>query len=89
MPQEEEMQKKRCNRAFYAKVVVTNDANDGLHLTMFENSIKRLVNIYKAINPNSPLVYNQLSDDDVMEIMLEMEQLHITYDGAKVVNIQV
>jgi hypothetical protein len=44
------MHKKKCTKAFYAKVVFANHVNDSLHFTMFDNSIKQIVEIYNTQN---------------------------------------
>jgi hypothetical protein len=82
------MHKRKCNKVFYAKILVANEKDHKLPLTFFGNSIRQIIDVYNNVRGEAhSLVYAELSEDDIMEAILELDQIHITYDCLKVITV--
>ena len=83
------MAKKKCQKAFYCKVQLQNHQKNKLHFTLFDNMISKIVDVYNFTeNPDPPLIYRDLSEEQLQEIFAEIEEIELTYEGARVINIE-
>ena len=73
------MNKKKCPKVFYAKMLFSNDQQHKLHFTLFNESLKQLVDIYnKSQSADAQLNYDQLTDIELKGVLVELERLNIT-----------
>lgn len=82
------MRKNTCPKAYFCKVRLHNENDQPIHFTLFDKSIQQIVDVYNNANPDKPLQYKQLTDAEIKEVFLDVEQLNVTYDGSRVIDIK-
>ena len=82
------MARKRCPKAFYCKVRLHDEHDRPLHFTLFDKSIRQLVELYNTTNPHDAFELKNLTEYNIKEAFAVLEDFKMTYDGSRVINIE-
>lgn len=82
------MNKNKCPKSFYAKLNVTNTKEIQFNLVFFDDTVRKLVDIYNNINiEGKKITYNTANETEIKEALLELDELKVTYDNLKVTDV--
>lgn len=83
------MNKTKCPKCYYAKIVVTNDDNIQKPLTFFNDTVQQLINIYNNINVEGLVVkFDSATEKDIEDAILELDKVKVTHDNLKVHHVE-
>ena len=84
------MKKTKCPKSFYAKLKVLNERGRQLPLTRFDDAVRQLVDIYNNINLEGKTAnYNTATEEQIMEAVIDLDRLKVTYDDLNVTHVSV
>ena len=65
--------KASCKTKIIASIMSLNDKNESLNLTLFNEVIEKLYIVYQGQNPGSVKEFKQLTEDEIIEMLLTVE----------------